>query len=366
MQDVKSKISNWLPHIVAVMFVLLLPIFVFDRSDDHLNFWRYSYYYQMFFMVVAFYVNYLYIVPKLYFSNKKLYFFLVLILFAFLILIAFQTFYELLAFDDLRAKLDIKDMPKPVNDDINFHQEEKKPFFINPRFIDNLYFLILIFSSSTGIAIIKRTKQNEKVQQEKEKAHQDTELAFLKNQISPHFFFNALNNIYALIAIDSNRAQKSVEKLSGLMRYLIYESDIKTIELRKEFEFTQNYIDLMRQRLTSKVELDVHISEIVSNFNIPPLLFITFIENAFKHGVSYREKSFIKILLQSEEDRVIFRCENSIPQKLKTEEKGSGGVGISNIKKRLDLIYGGLAKLEMNPVDDVYVVSLTIPVMSEG
>ena len=214
--------------------------------------------------------------------------------------------------------------------------------------------------------MIKQVKQTEKEQQEKEKAHQDTELAFLKNQISPHFFFNALNNIYALIAIDGTKAQKSVEKLSGLMRYLIYESDIKMIELRKEFEFTQNYIDLMRQRLTSKVELDVHISDIASDFNIPPLLFIPFIENAFKHGVSYREKSFIKILLQSETDKVVFKCENSIPQKLKADENNSGGVGITNIKKRLNLIYGNKANLKMSSNDSVFEVSLTIPIIKDA
>ncbi len=364
MQLLKSKkISNWLPHLVAVMFVLLLPLFVFDRSDEHLIFWRYSYYYQMFFMIVAFYVNYFILVPRLYFSKNKLYFFLVLILLALVILLLSNFFYEILAFEQLKDKLDMKDLPKPLQD---MNHDDRKPFFINPRVIDNFYFLILVLSTSTGTAILKRVRQNEKIQQEKEKAHQDTELAFLKNQISPHFFFNALNNIYALIAIDSNKAQKSVEKLSGLMRYLIYESDIKTIELSKEFEFNQNYIDLMRQRLTSKVELEVNISDIVSNFNIPPLLFIPFIENAFKHGVSYREKSFIKIFLKSEKDKVIFECRNSIPKRRNGDESVKGGVGVANIKKRLDLIYGDKASLKMTDENDVFIVSLTIPLIKEN
>ncbi len=365
MQAIKSKLVNWLPHIVVLMFVLLLPLFVFDRTDDHLIIWRYSYYYQMFFMILAFYVNYLYLVPKLYFSQRKVFFFVALVLLAIAILLLSHLCFELLSFDDLRHKLDMKELPKPM-DKIDFKPKERKLFFIDPRVIDNFYFLLLILGTSTGVGVIKQVKQTEKEQQEKEKAHQDTELAFLKNQISPHFFFNALNNIYALIAIDGTKAQKSVEKLSGLMRYLIYESDIKTIELRKEFEFTQNYIDLMRQRLTSKVELDVHISDIVSDFNIPPLLFIPFIENAFKHGVSYREKSFIKILLQSETDKVVFKCENSIPQKLKADENNSGGVGITNIKKRLNLIYGNKANLKMSSNDNVFEVSLTIPIIKDA
>ncbi len=299
--------------------------------------------------------------PSFIFLKIRCIFFLVLILLAFVILLLSHFFYEILAFEELKDKLDMKVLPKPLQ---NMNSVDRKPFFINPRVIDNFYFLILILSTSTGTAILKRVRQNEKIQQEKEKAHQDTELAFLKNQISPHFFFNALNNIYALIAIDSNKAQKSVEKLSGLMRYLIYESDIKTIELSKEFEFNQNYIDLMRQRLTSKVKLEVYISEIVSNFNIPPLLFIPFIENAFKHGVSYREKSFIKIMLKSEMDKVIFECRNSIPKKHNGDELIKGGVGVANIKKRLDLIYGDKADLKMMSEDDEFVVSLTIPLIT--
>jgi sensor histidine kinase YesM len=217
-----------------------------------------------------------------------------------------------------------------------------------------------VLGFSTGMAVIQRLRQNEAQQQKIEKARVDSELAFLKNQISPHFFFNSLNNIYALIAIDADKAQGAVEKLSGLMRYLIYESDIETVELQKEFEFTQNYIDLMQQRLTSKVKLEIAIQQKLPKVEIPPLIFIPFIENAFKHGISYRENSFIQVDLRIENDFVVFDCNNSIPQQAKEPGK-NGGVGIVNIQKRLGLIYGERAQLTMGNDGSVHSVHLIFP-----
>ncbi len=352
MQIIKSKIGNWLPHIIGVLFILLLPQFVFDRSDENLSFWRYTYYYHMSFMVFAFYLNYLFITPRFYFTTKKILFFLGLLLFTILILSISQYGYYLLEFDKLRDSMNIEGFPNMKKD---------KNMIIHPRLVDNFFLCLLVLGTGTGISVIQHQKQKEKEQHAREKAHQDTELAFLKNQISPHFFFNALNNIYALIAIDADKAQKSVEKLSGLMRYLIYESDIQLIELKKEFEFTSNYIDLMRQRLTSKVSLEVDIAESVENINIPPLMFIPFVENAFKHGVSYREKSFIRISLKTVKNKVIFSCENSIPSSNNNGQKTIGGVGITNIKKRLELIYKDKAKLKMDTYNNTFIVDLVIP-----
>ncbi|GAF03650.1 sensor histidine kinase [Saccharicrinis fermentans] len=347
-----SKFRSWLPHILGILFVMTIPLFVFDQSDNRLVFWKYGYYYQMIFMMAAFYTNYLLIVPRLYFLKRKWYFFVTIFLFAIATIILVQMGYEILDFEGVRERLALKRMESA---------RKVANFTIHPKLIDNFYLLVLVLSASTGIAIIKQLNHSEKMQHEKEKAHKDTELAFLKNQISPHFFFNALNNIYALIAIDGDKAQRSVEKLSALMRYLIYESDIKTIALSKEFAFIQNYIDLMRQRLSSKVQLDVNITHKHPQTHIPPLLFIPFIENAFKHGVSYREKSFIEIGLKEENKQIIFTCNNSVPTKKNVDDSKSGGLGIVNIKKRLHLIYGDRAVLKMDEDENVFSVCLIVP-----
>ncbi len=351
MNIAKHKIEKWLPHIVGLLLFLILPIFVFDRDNDKAIFWMYSYYYQLLFMIVAFYVNYLVIVPRFFFSKKRIYFGAIILLFGILLLILSQYFYNLLSFDSLRPENFIEGKMMPP----------KKTFGLHPKLVDNFFLMVVVLGFSSGMAIIQKLKKNESKQKEIEKVKVDTELAFLKNQISPHFFFNALNNIYALIAIDSTKAQESVEKLSGLMRYLIYDSDIKTVEIKKEFDFINNYIELMKQRLTSKIDLQVHIDNQLPNAKIPPLLFIPFIENAFKHGISYREKSFITITLKADTNNITFECTNSIPKNRKEEPHGKGGIGIVNIKKRLELIYGHKAKLQTQESDKQYSILLIVP-----
>lgn len=346
----KKKLEKCLPHFIGLLLFLILPLFVFDRNNERAIYWIYSYYYQLAFMIIAFYVNYLIIIPRFFFSKRKIYFVVVLISFTILLLALSQYLYDVLQLDYLRPENNI-----PVE-----NIRPKGRFGLHPKLIDNFFLFIIVLGFSSGMAIIQHLRKNESKQKEIEKARVDSELAFLKNQISPHFFFNALNNIYGLIAIDSDKAQQSVEKLSGLMRYLIYDSNIETIELQKEFDFTLKYIELMQERLSSKVKLDVNISSKIPKGQIPPLLFIPFIENAFKHGISYREHSFVSVKLTTENNKVIFECKNSIPSG-REEKNNKGGVGIVNIQKRLDLIYGNLFKLDISKADKEYHVQLIIP-----
>lgn len=346
----KTRIEKWMPHFVGLLLFLILPLFVFTRDNEKAVYWMYSYYYQLAFMIVAFYVNYLVIVPRFFFSKRRVYFFVILFLFAVILLATWQYFYGFFQLDNLR----------PDNSLQAGNIRPRGRFGLHPKIVDNFFLLLIVLGFSSGMAIIQRLKMNEMTQKEIEKVSVDSELAFLKNQISPHFFFNALNNIYGLIAIDSNKAQQAVEKLSGLMRYLIYESNIETIELHKEFDFTLKYIELMRQRLSSKIKLDVDISKDIPEAQIPPLLFIPFVENAFKHGISYRENSYISVLLKTEGNKVVFECENSIPT-TREQNNDNGGVGIVNIKKRLDLIYGNSFTLDISKAENEYHVQLTIP-----
>ena len=166
--------------------------------------------------------------------------------------------------------------------------------------------VFLIFFS-LGLRVLERQSQIEKLQKEIEKEKLNSELAFLKNQISPHFFFNTLNNIYSLIGINTEDSQKAVLKLSKLMRYLLYESEHGNTMLSHEIDFMNNYIDLMKLRMSDRVSLNVHFPEEYDDRIIHPLLFIPFVENSFKHGISYREKSFIDISMTAEADSITFQ-----------------------------------------------------------
>lgn len=219
---------------------------------------------------------------------------------------------------------------------------------------------ILIVGFDTSLKLSVKWFQMEQNRIKSEKENIETQLAFLRNQISPHFFMNTLNNIHSLIDYDKEEAKDSIIRLSKLMRHLLYDSESEKIAIQKEFEFIQNYIDLMQLRFGEKIKISLIFPEAIPNKSIPPLLFTSFVENAFKHGISYQSESFITINFESTVDSLIFNIKNSIPE-IKKEETLSG-IGIGNSRKRLDLIYGDNYTLNIKESDHIYNVSLTIPI----
>lgn len=217
----------------------------------------------------------------------------------------------------------------------------------------------LVVGFNTALKITNKWFKDEQKKRELEKEHLKSELAFLQNQISPHFFMNTLNNIHAQIDIDSKEAQSSIVTLSKMMRYLLYESDRGLTTLKKEIEFLQSYVDLMKLRVDEGVDIDLNINVINEDFKIHPFLFISFIENAFKHGVSYNEKSFIKMEINQTKEELVFDCTNSISIKNKITSPYSG-VGLENIKKRLNLLYDQNYVLDIKEIDSEYNVHLKL------
>ncbi len=218
----------------------------------------------------------------------------------------------------------------------------------------------LVVGFNTAIKITNKWFKDEQKKRELEKEHLKSELAFLQNQISPHFFMNTLNNIHAQIDIDSKEAQSSIVTLSKMMRYLLYESDRGLTTLKKEIEFLQSYIQLMKLRVDEQVDISLNLEISDSDVNIHPFLFISFIENAFKHGISYNERSFIKVNLVQTETHIEFYCQNSVSVQNKITSPYSG-VGLENIKKRLKLLYGNRFNLKIDEEDATYKVHLIIP-----
>jgi LytS/YehU family sensor histidine kinase len=162
----------------------------------------------------------------------------------------------------------------------------------------------------------------------------------LKNQISPHFLLNTLNNIYALTTFDTERAQHAILELGKLLRYLLYDNQVERVPLSKEVEFLRNYIELMRLRIGKNVDLQVDLDIPQDReVNIAPLLFISLVENAFKHGISATHPSFIHIALSVDAaDTIIFDCRNSNFPKT-ADDKSGGGIGLQQVRRRLDLAY---------------------------
>jgi len=191
-----------------------------------------------------------------------------------------------------------------------------------------------------------------------------TELSFLKHQISPHFFMNTLNNIHALVDIDREEAKNAIIKLSHMMRYLLYESDIQKVSLRKEIDFINSYIELMRLRYDEyNLKVETEYPDNADTVTVPSSLFLSFIENAFKYGVHPRIRSVIKISLSvsAQNDRLTFRVVNSLWD-VTPNLTESTGIGLENVRKRLDLIYRDSYTLDIGSADNLYEVTLTIPV----
>ena len=191
----------------------------------------------------------------------------------------------------------------------------------------------------------------------------EQQMEYLKYQVNPHFFMNTLNNIHALVDIDPERAKTTIVELSKMMRHILYEGSKKLIPLTREVEFLNLYVQLMRLRYTRKVHINVDVPPQLPELKLPPLMLIIFVENAFKHGISYREESFIDIKLRVENKRLLFSCCNSKPTQVqRTNEKG--GMGLQNVRQRLELLYDDDYTLDISDGEKTYEVKLDIPMQT--
>ena len=234
-------------------------------------------------------------------------------------------------------------------------------------FFSGVFMFLLLNCIVAGIAIgirhfIRIRDIRQQLKDEKAK-NTEAELAWLKNQINPHFLFNTLNNISSLTQIDADAAQDAIAQLSDLLRYAMYETNKKTVPIQGEVEFMRNYIALMKLRCNEKTEV-VTTFDVEQNVEIAPLLFISLVENAFKHGVSSSRPSKIDIRLEMDGDSLAFTCDNTNYPKDDADRSGSG-IGLENTRRRLDLMYAGRYQWEQSLENDIYHVKVKLKVNSE-
>ncbi|MFZ1748800.1 MAG: histidine kinase [Saprospiraceae bacterium] len=194
-----------------------------------------------------------------------------------------------------------------------------------------------------------------------------SELKFLKSQINPHFLFNTLNSLYALTLKKSDQAPEIVLKLSEMMRYMLYECNEKVVPLKKEIKYMQNYLELEKLRHGSKMDITFNVHGEISDQRIAPLLLIPFIENSFKHGINNQvSKGFVNLELNILDDDLQMMVENSKSHSLpKPSEKRSGGIGLVNVKRRLNILYPENHHLEIKESPNTYAVELNVNLLSK-
>lgn len=244
-----------------------------------------------------------------------------------------------------------------------------KPILLPPPIMARLTIAVLMLGVDLGIVAWWREQKMRQRLLLLEKQNLKQELEQLRYQINPHFLMNTLNNIHVLVDIDKERAQRAIIDLSGLMRYALYNSHDYMAPLAEELRFIKQYISLMRLRYSEKVDISFSLPDTLpASIGIPPLLLVTFIENAFKHGVSYKQSSYvyIRLSLDEEQQKIHFQCINSrIPDSPSTK-KEQQGIGLANVRKRLELIYPGNYSLTINgSTPTSFSVDLTISTWSQ-
>lgn len=227
-------------------------------------------------------------------------------------------------------------------------------------FVYNIFTYFLILASGTAYIVLIERRQTAKLSQEKETENLKTELLFLRSQVSPHFMFNVLNNMVALARKKSDLLEPSLIKLSSLMRYMLYETDEQKVPLEKEIEYIQSYIDLQQQRYGKNVKIFASFNNVGNGSEIEPMLLIPFVENAFKHGTGMIAEAQINIELKVEGGILQFVVSNKYNDYIMESKDKSSGIGLNNVRRRLNLLYGKHHALLINKKDGWFTVSLQI------
>ena len=326
-----------LTHIASWAVVFIMPALIFiSEGNQRFEEALYRSLASLPFLMLLFYLCYFWLIDKLWFKKQYIFFILVAVT---LIFCVSYSKYELFSYFDLHKGK--RHMPP-------FHA------FVYFDFLSNL--LPVVFAMAIRYA--QRNFSLEIAQKEAQAHKLQADLTQLRYQLQPHFFFNALNNIYSLIEFNPQKAQQSVHSLSKLMRHFMQNSDQKQISLAEEVDFLQQYISLMQLRLTDKTTVQVDFPKQVPQLTIAPLLFISLVENAFKHGVSATTTTTLSFSLRVEGDTIIFRSENT---KIPTQESlYSSGIGIDNLKKRLTLLYPERHQYTIEEKEGKYIAQLTI------
>ncbi|WP_317897535.1 sensor histidine kinase [Aurantibacillus circumpalustris] len=316
-------------HILTWILLSLFPFFLSQSESVSIDYMRLTKYVwlPLLFYALIFYINYFILINHFLLKRRTLLFIISNI---FLVLLFTWLHFE------IKDLLNMIAETKPHLASGNIIPKKKPPlqYYIYKDFISMIIPMIIAYTVKTS----ERWAKIESEKKEEEKNHLKSELQNLKYQLQPHFFFNSLNTIYALIEKSPSLAQETVHSLGKLMRYMLYETEQGKVNLNEELEFMKQYIELMRLRLSDKTKVNVNFPAIDQTYEITPLLFISLIENAFKHGVSATHNSELYFSLAVHENKIQFIAENTNFPKNEKDKSGSG-IGLVNLKKRLELSY---------------------------
>lgn len=281
--------------------------------------------------IILFYIHSQYLFPKVY-KKKPIQYFLLLIIV--MVSLVMGRYYVRITF--------VEGAPSQL-------------FYVN-TFIQ--YFFI--FGISASYCFFSDYQKTQQVQRETENERLKSELSFLRSQISPHFMFNLMNSLVSLNRKKSDLVEPVLLKMSDLLRYMLYEKDDKQISLENEVKYLENYIDLQKVRFADYVDIDFFVNKPLLSKNIEPMLLIPFVENAFKHGVGLVEKPIIKIELETIKNQLHFKVTNKFSSDKQEAKDGASGIGLANVKRRLELLYPNQYVLNVEEKNNLYITDLLL------
>lgn len=353
LDTIKNTNSNKiLFHFMIWIFFILTSLIQFYESPFRIN---NDFYVQWATGILLFYLNYFYLVPALLLQKKywKYFLFIFIIIAVFMII---RIHYFIPEFRHMRTRM----VPPEA---INLFKQRgrvmmapaRQPLFFK---IGPSFFYILIITISAVIRTLTEFYNNQQNKLIAETHRTNTELIYLRKQTNPHFLFNSLNSIYSLAHKKSDLVPDAIVTLSELMRYMLYETDNKTVALEKEINYIQNYIELQKLRLNNIEDIIINVHGNTKNKFIEPLLLISFVENAFKYGTDYKGATHVKIKIFISENDLDFWIENTIENYEKDPD--NSGIGLINIQSRLDLLYPNAHELTINQDNHFYRVHLSL------
>ena len=334
----KEKHHQILIHLITWVLIIILPFIFFDKPEhDFPENATYLFLFRLVLFVSIFYVNYFFYIPYLLF-RKRFFFYAIAITTS----IAFIVY----------SNIGIANFYLPAD-----FVEGMKTQNITGKIV---YTSIFLLGISTSIQVTQNWYKNEEQKNIIKSEKLNSELSFLKSQVNPHFLFNTLNNIYSLANRKSEHTPDAIMKLSHLMRYMLDEAKKDTVSLQNEINYLTDYIELQKLRMPDKSKVAFALDGNSSDKIIEPMLLIPFVENAFKHGDIFSDDAKIDILLRISENELYFKIENNIDKKTATEKDKVSGIGLNNLRKRLELLYPEKHYFITKIKNDIFVSELKI------
>lgn len=351
--SVKNIITQVLIWGGGWLFILLM---LNNGEEFTVNFWRRAILMVVGASMVVFF-NLKWLLPHLYFQKKKVLYFLSAA--AMLMLVVWGMHADQLPWNQ-KERSGIERFQEKTSEEVFERNDDQKVEGSFRWLIRNIPPLLISLLGSSVLSFSKFASEKEKAFIQLEKAKLETEIKFLKSQINPHFLFNTLHNIYGLTIIQSDRASDQVLKLSNILRYMLYDSNEEKVPLKREVQYLKDYIDLAQLKDSRGMDISFDIGKGYEALKVSPLLFIPFVENAFKHSqIEDLKNGYIHIRLNTRVNTLIFEVDNSKPKDAYSKDK-MGGIGLKNIQQRLSLLYPNKHDLHIEETEASFKIKLEI------